>query len=100
MRGLVAGAGGNRGRTTMPALADAGHTSVGFAFRPVETPFDFEGDLREPASVSAATVGWDAVVNIAALQGSHLAHWGVRPSGKHDRSLCFPGAAVLGVSQS
>jgi UDP-glucose 4-epimerase len=124
MRVLVTGAGGNLGRATMPALADADHTPVAFDFRPVETPFDFvEGDLREPASVLAAAEGCDTVVHAAALHGIHLAHWtsqdywainlhgtcnvydaarelGIRvprrPSGRRGRSLSVPGAPALG----
>lgn len=76
MRVLVTGAGGNLGRATLPALADAGHEPRALDFRPLDSPFDsVRGDVRDVAAVSRALHGIDAVVHAAALHGIHLKAW-------------------------
>ena len=76
MRVLVTGAAGNLGRATMPVLAEAGHTPVGFDLRTIDGPYaSVHGDVRDPSSVLAAAEGCDAIVHAAALHGVHLAQW-------------------------
>ena len=76
MRVLITGAGGNLGRTTIPALREAGHEPVAFDFRPIDTDAEFiEGDVRDVSALTRALTGCDAVVHAAALHGVHLSHW-------------------------
>ena len=76
MRVLVTGAGGNLGRATLPALAEAGHAVRALDFRPIDTEHELVvADVRDPRAVAEAADGCDAVVHAAALHGIHLRTW-------------------------
>jgi UDP-glucose 4-epimerase len=76
MRVLITGAGGNLGRSLIPALVAAGHTPRLMDFRPLETPSEFvQGDVRNPQDVKEAVSGVEAIVHSAALHGIHLRKW-------------------------
>jgi nucleoside-diphosphate-sugar epimerase len=75
MRVLVTGAGGNLGRATLPALAEAGHTVRALDFRPLDIPHELVvADVRDARAVAEAAAGCDAVVHAAALHGIPPAH--------------------------
>lgn len=76
MRVLITGAGGNLGRSLVPALAQAGHQPRLMDNRPLETNHEFVlGDVRNPDDVQRAVAGVEAIVHAAALHGIHLRGW-------------------------
>jgi UDP-glucose 4-epimerase len=87
MKVLVTGAAGNLGRVVLPALADAGHTAVGFDQRELPHGGGVLGDIGDAAALERAADGAGAMVHAAALHGVHLrrhppeAFWAVNVTG-------------------
>jgi UDP-glucose 4-epimerase len=76
MKVLITGAGGNLGRSLVPALEAAGHSPRLMDMRALDGPYEFvPGDVRNPDDVKRAAAGVDAIVHAAALHGVHLRTW-------------------------
>jgi nucleoside-diphosphate-sugar epimerase len=72
-RVLVTGAAGSLGHVLVPRLAEQGHLVRQLDLRPADPDHEMlVGDVRDPALLTRAMDGVDAVVHCAAIHGVHL----------------------------